>query len=179
MPISVPESRAVLSQGVQDGICDVGTARHTQRLQTVTTPANDDESLICDLLFTQRQSARLWGPVCDTICTIQFFTNIFKSYKTHNRVVAFWILLCPPCDYLFSEQNVSLSAQVYSSCFKEGTVLLNQSFSYFASVQLQNNAGLTEHVCKFSVTSSGQWAPICFRASSSSWAREWEQEKNG
>lgn len=56
--IRVPESRAVLSQGVQDGICDVGTARHAQRLQTVTTPANDDESLICDLLFTQRQSAR-------------------------------------------------------------------------------------------------------------------------
>lgn len=61
MFINLPESRTILSQGVQDGICDVGTARHAQRLQTVTTPANGDESLICDLLLTQRQSARLWG----------------------------------------------------------------------------------------------------------------------
>lgn len=43
--------------------------------------------------------------------------------------------------------------------------------------QLRNNAGLTEHVCRFSVTSSGQWAPRCFRASSSSWRREWEWKK--
>lgn len=61
MFVDSPESRTVLSQGVQDGICDVSTARHTERLQTVTTPTNCDESLICDLLFTHRQSARLWG----------------------------------------------------------------------------------------------------------------------
>lgn len=61
MFFNLPELRTVLSQAVQDSICDVGAARHTQRLQTVTTPANGDESLICDLLFTQRQSACLWG----------------------------------------------------------------------------------------------------------------------
>lgn len=55
MFIDSPESMTILSQGVQDGICDVGTARHAQRLQAVTTPANGDESLICDLLFTQRK----------------------------------------------------------------------------------------------------------------------------
>lgn len=61
MFINLPETGTILSQGVQDGICDVGTARHTQRLQAVTTPANGDESLVCDLLFTQGQSARFWG----------------------------------------------------------------------------------------------------------------------
>lgn len=59
MFFNLPESRTILSQGVQDGICDVGTARHAQGLQAVTTPANGDESLVCDLLFTQRQSSRL------------------------------------------------------------------------------------------------------------------------
>lgn len=33
---------------------------------------------------------------------------------------------------------------------------------------------LTEHVCKFNVTNSGQCAPICFRASSSSCGKDWE-----
>lgn len=53
MFMNLPEARTVLSQGVQDGVRDVGTARHTQRLQTVTPPTNGDESLICDLLFTR------------------------------------------------------------------------------------------------------------------------------
>lgn len=37
---------------------------------------------------------------------------------------------------------------------------------------------LTEHVCKFNVTNSGQWAPICFRASSSSCGKDkhWERK---
>lgn len=59
MLMDSPESRTILSQGVQDGVCDVGTARDTQRLQTVAAPANGDEPLICDLLFTQRQSTRV------------------------------------------------------------------------------------------------------------------------
>ena len=54
-----PEARTVLSQGVQDGVCDVGTARHTQRLQAVTTSANRDEALVCDLLLTERERVLL------------------------------------------------------------------------------------------------------------------------
>lgn len=53
-----PETRTVLSQGVQDGIRDVGTTRHTQRLQAVAAPADRDESLVCDLLLVPPQQKR-------------------------------------------------------------------------------------------------------------------------
>lgn len=53
--LSSPEARAVLSQCVQDGVCDIGTAGHTQRLQAVATPANCDEALVCDLLLRERR----------------------------------------------------------------------------------------------------------------------------
>lgn len=222
MFINLPESRTILSQGVQDGVCDVGTARHTQRLQMVTTPANGDESLICDLLFTQRQSARVWGHcgktdmtrLCswrlalhncallrvedvgqespegvmtcratircddsDITCSIPFSTNIFKRWDltdkrqeqsmndTHVcrimqqacRIVAYWILLSPPCEYLFSGHNFSLSAQVYSSCFKEGIVLLNQSFFHLLLFQLRYNSGLKGLHCSGSFYSCFGW----------------------
>lgn len=52
--VDSPEARAVLSQGVQDGVCDVGTARHTKRLQAVTTSANCNEAFVCDLLLTEK-----------------------------------------------------------------------------------------------------------------------------
>lgn len=50
-----PETRTVLSQGVQDGVRDVGTTRHAQRLQAVAAPADRDESLVCDLLLVPPQ----------------------------------------------------------------------------------------------------------------------------
>lgn len=53
--VNSPEARTVLSEGVQDGVCDIGTARHTQGLQAVTTPANCDEALVCDLLLTEKR----------------------------------------------------------------------------------------------------------------------------
>lgn len=46
-----PETRAVLSQGVQDGVRDVGTTRHAQRLQAVAAPADRDQPLVRDLLL--------------------------------------------------------------------------------------------------------------------------------
>lgn len=53
-----PETRAVLSQGVQDGVRDVGTTRHAQRLQAVAAPADRDQSLVCDLLLAPPQQKR-------------------------------------------------------------------------------------------------------------------------
>lgn len=53
-----PETRAVLSQGVQDGVRDVGTTRHAQRLQAVAAPADCDQSLVCDLLLAPPQQKR-------------------------------------------------------------------------------------------------------------------------
>lgn len=53
-----PETRAVLSQSVQDGVRDVGTTRHAQRLQAVAAPADRDESLVCDLLLAPPQQRR-------------------------------------------------------------------------------------------------------------------------
>lgn len=43
------EPRAVLSQGVQDGICNVAAARGTQRLQLVASSAYCNETIICYL----------------------------------------------------------------------------------------------------------------------------------
>jgi len=43
--------RTVLSQRVEDGVGDVGTAGHAQGLEAVTTAADGDETLICDLLL--------------------------------------------------------------------------------------------------------------------------------
>lgn len=53
-----PETRAVLSQGVQDGVRDVGTTRHAQRLQAVAASADCDEPLVCDLLLVPPQQTR-------------------------------------------------------------------------------------------------------------------------
>lgn len=52
----VPEAGAVLAQGVQDGVCNVGTTRHAQRLQAVATSTNRDEAFICDLLLKNKQN---------------------------------------------------------------------------------------------------------------------------
>lgn len=45
-----PEAWAVLSQGVEDGVGDVGASRSTQGLQLVAAPADGDEPVIRDLL---------------------------------------------------------------------------------------------------------------------------------
>lgn len=68
--VNSPEARAVLSQGVQDGVRDIGTARHTQRLQAVATPANCDETLICDLLLKDRES------VCLCVCIYMYVCGV-------------------------------------------------------------------------------------------------------
>lgn len=43
--------RTVLPQSVEDGVGDIGTAGHAQGLEAVTTTADGDEALICDLLL--------------------------------------------------------------------------------------------------------------------------------
>lgn len=53
-----PEARAVLSQGVEDGVGDVGAARSTQGLQLVAAPADGDQPIICDLLPGKAQLAQ-------------------------------------------------------------------------------------------------------------------------
>ena len=47
----VPEAWAVLAQCVEDGVCDVCTARHTQGLQTVASSTDCDQAFVCDLLL--------------------------------------------------------------------------------------------------------------------------------
>ena len=46
-----PEPRAVLTQCMEDGVGDVGTARNAQGLEAVTATADCDETLVCDLLL--------------------------------------------------------------------------------------------------------------------------------
>jgi len=47
----VPETRAVLAQGIENRICDVCTARHTQRLQPMAPATDGNKTFICDLLL--------------------------------------------------------------------------------------------------------------------------------
>ena len=52
MGFGSPEPRAVLTQCMEDGVGDVGTAGHAQRLEVVTATADCDETLVCDLLLS-------------------------------------------------------------------------------------------------------------------------------
>lgn len=58
-----PEAWAVLSQGVEDGVSDVGAARSTQGLQLVAAPADGDEPVIRDLLPGETTTASIRLPV--------------------------------------------------------------------------------------------------------------------
>ena len=51
----LPEAGTVLSQSVQYGVGDVGTARHTEGLQAMTTPTDSDEAFVSDLLLRERE----------------------------------------------------------------------------------------------------------------------------
>lgn len=106
----VPETGAVLAQGIENSICDVCTARHTQRLQPMAPTTDGYKTFICDLLL-----------------------------DSHTET------------YL-DEEPIRLDIFAPIPCMRECECVC-----------------LTEHVCKLSVTSSGQCAPICLSASSSNY----------
>lgn len=74
-----PETRAVLTQGVQDGVRDVGTTRHAQRLQAVAAPADRDQSLVCDLLLAPPQQERGSGVSAATFTRPTPFGDFLRS----------------------------------------------------------------------------------------------------
>jgi len=82
--VNSPEARAVLAQGVQDGVGDVAAARHTKRLQAVTTPADCDEALICDLLLTE---SSLCVHVCGRTLTLKYNVNAHKLFSCSPEAV--------------------------------------------------------------------------------------------
>lgn len=54
-----PEARAVLAQGIENSVCDVCTARHTQRLQPMAPATDGYETFICDLLLDSHTETEL------------------------------------------------------------------------------------------------------------------------
>ena len=70
--------------------------------------------------------------------------------------------------------SLKITYQVFLHCTISCATLKMQKNCVFLIIMTCNLAMLpvlTEHVCRLSVTSSGQWAPMCFRASSSSCER--------
>lgn len=81
----------------------------------------------------------------------------------------------PLCLYTFSTFMPEVEIQEVYYADRETFYLNKMKCVHKVSLKLRNINlisrpcfKLTEHVCKLSVTSSGQWAPICFKASSSS-----------